>query len=94
MSYKIFLIDSNSLITPYKNYYPFDFAPGFWLQIEQSIKYGEIAILDIVKRLALVKKKTSMTPCTNSSRKLMLRGSRGILFMMMVRAIKRKFLWS
>lgn len=25
-----FLVDSNSLITPYKMYYPFDFAGKFW----------------------------------------------------------------
>ena len=24
-----FLVDTNTLITPYLNYYPFDFAPGF-----------------------------------------------------------------
>ena len=29
MSEAIFLIDSNSLITPHLTYYPFDFAPGF-----------------------------------------------------------------
>lgn len=33
MSEAIFLIDSNSLITPHLTYYPFDFAPGFWNQI-------------------------------------------------------------
>lgn len=49
MNNSVFLIDSNVLITPYLSYYPFDFAPGFWKQIEQSIKDGRIAILDIVE---------------------------------------------
>ena len=37
MSSSIFLIDANSLITPHLTYYPFDFAPGFWEQIERPI---------------------------------------------------------
>lgn len=49
MNEEKFLIDSNSLITPHLNYYPFDFAPRFWTQIGQHIKDGKIAILDIVK---------------------------------------------
>lgn len=49
MSNSIFLIDANSFITPHLTYYPFDFAPGFWEQIEQPIKSGKIAILDLVK---------------------------------------------
>lgn len=44
-----FLVDTNTLITPYLNYYPFDFAPGFWKQLEAYITSGEIAILDLVK---------------------------------------------
>ena len=50
MSIERFLIDANSLITPYKRFYPFDFAPGFWTQMEDHIQSGEIAILDLVKR--------------------------------------------
>lgn len=49
MSEEIFLIDANSLITPHLTFYPFDFAPGFWSQLEQSIQDGRIAILDMVK---------------------------------------------
>lgn len=49
MSKEIFLIDSNSLITPHLAYYPFDFAPGFWTQMEKHIKAGSIKILDMVK---------------------------------------------
>ncbi len=49
MSEEIFLIDSNSLITPHLTFYPFDFAPGFWNQLEQAITDGKIAILDMVK---------------------------------------------
>ena len=33
ISNKVFLVDSNALITPYQQYYPFDFAQSFWNQI-------------------------------------------------------------
>ena len=49
MSEEIFLIDANSLITPYLNYYPLDLAPGFWNQLESAIKNGNVVILDMVK---------------------------------------------
>lgn len=49
MSREIFLLDTNSFITPHLTYYPFDFAPGFWEQLERNIENGRIAILDIVK---------------------------------------------
>ena len=48
MSEQMFLIDSNSFITPYRQYYSFDFARSFWDQLEQNIDSGKIAILDIV----------------------------------------------
>ncbi len=49
MDNKIFLIDANSLITPYESYYPFDLFPVFWEQMELYIKHGKIAILDVIK---------------------------------------------
>ena len=49
MNNEIFLIDANSLITPYLTFYPFDFAPGFWQQLANSIRNGQVAILDVVK---------------------------------------------
>lgn len=49
MSKEVFLIDSNSLITPYLTYYSFDFAPTFWAQMETSIETGRIAVLNMVK---------------------------------------------
>lgn len=49
MSNNVFLIDANSLITPYLTYYSFDLAPPFWTQIERLIKDGKIAVLDMVK---------------------------------------------
>ncbi len=58
MSKEIFLIDSNSLITPHLEFYPFDFAPGFWIQMEERIKDGSIRILDMVKNELLQGKET------------------------------------
>lgn len=44
-----YLVDTNSLITPFKTYYPFDFARKFWEQLKKSIIDGDIIILDVVK---------------------------------------------
>lgn len=49
MSKELFLIDSNSLMTPHLTFYPFDFAQSFWAQMESRIKNGSIIILDMVK---------------------------------------------
>ena len=38
----LFLIDANSLITPYLTYYPFDLVKTFWNQMEVHIKNGEV----------------------------------------------------
>jgi hypothetical protein len=43
------LIDSNVLITPYRQYYAFDLAPSFWTQLRVLIEQGTIGILDKVK---------------------------------------------
>ena len=48
MNNEIFLIDANSLITPYLTFYPFDFAPGFWEQLANSIRNGQVAIFFVV----------------------------------------------
>lgn len=44
-----FLLDANSFITPYKNYYPFDFAPGYWGQLLTKLSLENVAIIDLVK---------------------------------------------
>ena len=49
MAEEKFLIDANAFITPHLQYYPFDLAPGFWEQLEDPIKDGRIAVLDMVK---------------------------------------------
>ena len=56
MDREIFLIDSNSLITPHLEYYPFDFAESFWKQMEDHIVEGRIVILDVVKAEILMGK--------------------------------------
>lgn len=45
---EIFLFDSNSFITPYQKYYPFDLVPHFWQCLEGEIQKGNIVILDKV----------------------------------------------
>lgn len=44
-----FLLDANTFITPFQNYYPFDFAPGFWAQLEPKLKLDSVYVLDIAK---------------------------------------------
>lgn len=46
----IYLIDTNSLITPKNSYYPFDIAPRFWESMAEKIQEGSLAILDLVKQ--------------------------------------------
>lgn len=46
----IYLIDSNSLITPYQVYYPFDLAPNFWIKMKQAIDGKRVVIMDLVKQ--------------------------------------------
>lgn len=40
-----YLIDTNSLITPHRSYYAFDFAENFWNQLKQSIIDKKIFII-------------------------------------------------
>lgn len=47
-SNEVFIIDSNTLITPYHFYYSFEFAPKFWDRIEQQIAQKNIILLDKV----------------------------------------------
>lgn len=46
---KIFLVDSNSFVTPYRFYYAFDLIPAYWKAISKYIASGRIVVLDIVK---------------------------------------------
>jgi len=46
---EVFLIDSNSLISPYQLYYPFDFASRFWDQLKEEIENGNVIILDVIR---------------------------------------------
>ena len=48
MSEQKFLIDTNSFIAPYRQYYAFDFTRAFWEQLEQNINDGKIVMLDVV----------------------------------------------
>lgn len=44
-----FLIDANSFMTPYQNFYPFDLTPGFWEQFKKAILNDSVSVLDVVK---------------------------------------------
>ena len=61
MNKEIFLIDTNSLIIPQKQFYPFDFAQGFWEQMKIHIEDGSIKILDMVKNEILQANKDDLT---------------------------------
>ncbi len=44
-----FLIDSNSFMTPYRQYYAFDLAPTYWEELSKRMDNGRIVLLDMVK---------------------------------------------
>ena len=45
-----YILDSNSLITPYRQYYQFSIAEGFWVNLKKYMENGTIAMLDVVKK--------------------------------------------
>lgn len=56
MSKKVYLIDANSLITPFNLYYSFEFGSRFWDAIKERINNGQIVVLDMVKEECMKKK--------------------------------------
>jgi hypothetical protein len=48
MSREKFLVDTNTFITPYKTYYPFDIAPSFWDFLKEHIENDSVAVLRVV----------------------------------------------
>lgn len=44
-----FLIDSNSFIAPYRQYYAFDLVPAYWDELSKHADTGRIVLLDMVK---------------------------------------------
>ncbi|GHV90487.1 hypothetical protein AGMMS50268_09900 [Spirochaetia bacterium] len=45
---EVFIIDSDSLIVPYRSFYTFSFAPNFWSFIENKLLSNKIMLLDMV----------------------------------------------
>lgn len=46
---EIFLMDSNSFVTPYRQYYAFDLIPAYWAKLSKCFGSNRIVLLDIVK---------------------------------------------
>ena len=46
---EIFLVDSNTFMTPYRFYYAFDLVPAYWDMITPYIKSEQIVLLDMVR---------------------------------------------
>lgn len=44
-----FLIDSNSFMAPYRQYYAFDLIPSYWDKLSKCTESGRLILLDIVK---------------------------------------------
>ncbi len=44
-----FLIDANSFMTPYRQYYAFDLVPTYWEKISKCTDSGRLILLDMVK---------------------------------------------
>lgn len=45
-----FLIDSNSFMTPYRQYYAFDLIPTYWCELSKRAESGRLVLLDMVKK--------------------------------------------
>lgn len=43
-----YLLDADTLISAHRQYYPFDFCPGFWDWLEQKHKRGRVFSVDAV----------------------------------------------
>ncbi|QWT52205.1 DUF4411 family protein [Eubacterium sp. MSJ-33] len=46
---EVFLVDSNSFMTPFRFYYAFDLVPAYWTELEKHIHSGKVVVLDSVK---------------------------------------------
>ncbi len=44
-----FLVDSNSFMTPYRQYYAFDLIPTYWDKLSNRAESGRLVLLDMVK---------------------------------------------
>lgn len=44
-----YLIDANSFITPYRQYYAFDLVPSYWKELSKCAGTGRLVLLDMVK---------------------------------------------
>ena len=44
-----FLIDSNSFMTPYRQYYAFDLVPTYWKELAKRLDTGRMILFDMVK---------------------------------------------
>ena len=56
-----YLLDANVLITPHKQYYPFDFAPSFWEQLANVLRRKNATILRVVSNEILDKMNDSLS---------------------------------
>jgi len=43
-----YLLDADTLISAHRQYYPFDFCPGFWTWLEQKHSQGRVFSADVV----------------------------------------------
>lgn len=44
-----FLLDANSFVTPYQNYYPFELTPGYWEKLKPILLKDSVDVMDVVK---------------------------------------------
>ncbi len=44
-----FLLDTNSFVTPYRQYYAFDLIPAYWEKLSKCAHTGNLILLDMVK---------------------------------------------
>lgn len=45
-----FLLEANTFITPFQNYYSFDLVSGFWRQLKPKLNLDSVYVLDVARK--------------------------------------------
>lgn len=71
MMSEVFLLDANSFVTPYQNYYSFDIASGYWKQLQTILLRDDVVVMDVVKS-EIEKGEDSLTEWLTSIKELVI----------------------
>lgn len=64
-----FLIDSNSFMASYRQYYAFDLIPTYWDELSKRAESGRLVLLDMVKA-EIDKGEDDLADCSGCGKRL------------------------